>query len=280
VVSQFWLVASEYEIVPELPESRFEKIVVKKVDPKDTYVPFQKPDLFVSFARLAGKGKPSNERILGWVGRYGLLRKAQDEGQGKDKKNKDRGLAIRELNQAPELVEDFVGEALQVRSVLDLYTDLNSGTIDDLRRRIGVLRNKRARGGRLSDLDAYFVESWGQEADRVGYPDSSSLGLMASVNLEASVMKKLENVHPSLYSDFGISSSFGSYKPTPTWECPDLISAIYLQLYLWIVEGLPMRRCAIPSCRTPFPMKRSDKQVCSDSCRSNLRNYPELQRHR
>jgi hypothetical protein len=280
VVSQFWLVASEYEIVPEFPGSPLEKIEVKKVDPKDTYVPFQESDLFASFARLARKGKPSNERILGWVSKYGLLREAQDEGQGKYKKNKDRGLAIRKLNQAPEPVEDFVGEALQVRSVLDLYTDLNSGTIDDLRGRIGVLRKKYSRGGLLSDLDTYFVESWGQEADRVGRFDSSSLGFMTSVKLEAIVMSNLENVRPSLYSDFGISSTFGSYKPTPTWECPDLISAIYLQLYLWIVEGLPMRRCAIPSCRTPFPMKRSDKQVCSDTCRSNLRHYPKLQRRR
>ena len=280
MLSQFWLVASEYQIAPESPGSLLENIAVKKVDPKDTYVPFQESDLFVSFARLAGKGKPSNERILGWVGKYGLLRKAQDEGQGMDKKNKDQELAIRELNQAPEPVEHFVGEALQVRSVLDLYTDLNSGTIDDLRERIGVLRNKYARWGLLSDLDTYFVEAWGQEADRVGHPDSSNLGLMASVNLEASVMRKLKNVRPSLYSDFGVRSTFGNYKPTPTWECPDLISAIYLQLYLWIVEGLPMRRCAIPSCRTPFPMKRSDKQVCSDTCRSNLRHYPELQRRR
>jgi hypothetical protein len=55
---------------------------------------------------------------------------------------------------------------------------------------------------------------------------------MASVKLEATLMNKIENVRPTLYSDFGVQSTFGNYKPTPSWECPDLISAIYLQLYL------------------------------------------------
>lgn len=159
-------------------------------------------------------------------------------------------------------------------------SSLSSGSIDDLRKRIGILRDKYERWELLSKLDTYFVETWAKEADKVGDPDSEGLGLMASVQLEATIMNKIYNVRPALYSDFGAHSSFGRYRPTPSWECPDLISAIYLQLYLWMTEGLPMRRCAIPTCRTPFPMKRSNKKVCSDSCRSNLRHYPELQRHR
>lgn len=157
---------------------------------------------------------------------------------------------------------------------------ISSGSIDELRKRIGVLREKHGRWELLSDLDAYLIEKWVNEADKVGDPDSKGLGLMASVQLEATLMNKIYNVRPALYSDFGVHSSFGHYRPTPSWECPDLISAIYLQLYLWITEGLPMRRCVIPSCGTPFPAKRSDKRVCSVSCRSNLRHYPELQRHR
>jgi hypothetical protein len=279
VLSSFWVAASEYTIVPEAPASTLEKIVVKKVQPKKTYLPFQDPDLFVSFTKLVARGKPSNASILNWVDTYGLLRKAKDGEQGRDE-NMDRALEIRELNQADEPVETFVSEALQALSVLNLYTDLSSGSIDDLRRRIGVLRDKHKRWGLLSNLDTYLVEEWDSEADEVGHSDTRGLGFMASVKLEATLMNKIENVRPTLYSDFGVQSTFGNYKPTPSWECPDLISAIYLQLYLWIVEGLPMRRCAIPSCRTPFPMKRSDKQVCSETCRSNLRHYPELQRRR
>jgi hypothetical protein len=278
VLPDFWLVASEYDIVPESPGSLLEKIVVKKVHPKEPYVPFQKPDLFLSFTRLVARGKPSNESILGWVSEYGLLRRLEDGDQDKD--DKDQGPAIRELNQAPEPVENFVGEALKARSTLNLYTDLGSGGIDDLRRRIGILRDKNERLELLSDLDTYFVESWGKEADKVGHTDSSGFGLMASVQLKATVMGKIEKVRPALYSDIGLYSPFDRYRPTPSWECPDLISAIYLQLYLWIIEGLPMRRCVIPTCGTPFPMTRRDKKVCCDTCRSNLRHYPELQRSR
>jgi hypothetical protein len=281
VLPNFWSVASEYEIVPdESREDHLKKIVVKNGHPKDTYVPFQETDLFVSFIRLVARGKPSDESVLDWVGAYGLLRKAQDGVQKGVEEDKDRALAIRGLNQAPELVGDFIAEALQARSALNLYTDLSSGSIDDLRRRIGGIPDKNEGGEPLSDLDFYFLEKWGHEVDKVGRPDSSDLGLTSSAWLEGIVLSRIENVRPALYSDFGLNSTFGSYRPTPSWECPDLISAIYLQLYLWITEGLPMRRCIIPTCGTPFPITRSNKKVCSVSCRSNLRHYPELQHRR
>jgi hypothetical protein len=278
VLPHFWRVACEYDIVPESEESPLEKIVVKRVHPTDIYVPFQTPDLFVSLIKLVARGKPANESILGWVSKYGLLRRAKEGDQDKSEDGKDQVVATRELNQASEPVETFVSEALQARSVLDLYTDLSSGSIDDFRKRIGALRDKYKRMEPLSKLDSDLVEKWGGEADKVGQADLKGVDMMVSVDLEATVVSKIHHVRPTLYSDFGLGSSFGSYRPTPSWECPDLISAIYLQLYLWITEGLPMRRCAIPSCGTPFPLKRSDKWVCSDSCRSNLRNHPEVQR--
>jgi hypothetical protein len=87
--------------------------------------------------------------------------------------------------------------------------------------------------------------------------------------------------HVSLrrYQEQAVEAWFApsAYRPVQSWNCPDLLSAIYLQLYLWMTESLPMRRCVNPPCGTPFPLTRKDKQVCSRSCGSNLRHYPHLQ---
>jgi hypothetical protein len=274
--SSIWLVAHEYGIVrDEPPGSQLKKVVVKQAQPeKPPYIPFERTDLFLSFTRLATRGKPSEKSVLGWVNKYGLLRKVDDD--------EDLYLPNLELNQAPILVQDFQGEVLEARSTLDLYTDLSSGGIDDLRKRIGILRARYERMEPLSDLDTYLVEEWGGEADKVGQRTFVVDGFQfwATLELESRVKDKLENVRPTIWSDYAGQTSFHRYRPAPSWQCPDLISAMYLQLYLWMTEGLPMHRCANPACGTPFPITRRDKRVCSPSCRSNLRHYPHLQRHR
>lgn len=268
-VPSFWVVAPEYDIVSTSPESPGE-IVVKEARPARPYVPLQEIDLFLSFTRLVARGRPADASILAWVSRYGLLRRA-DEGRGP--------IVSEVLNQAPMGVEDFVGEALVARSILELYTDLSEGGIAPLRKRIEALRKKHDRMEPLSTFDYFFVEGWADEADRRGWADEAFLGLAASAHLESAVAEKLQDVRPKLWSNFGVES-YGPYQATPSWECPDLVSTIYLQIYIWMTSGVPMLRCAIPTCRTPFPMTRKDKRVCSPTCRSNLRHYPELQRKR
>jgi hypothetical protein len=61
---------------------------------------------------------------------------------------------------------------------------------------------------------------------------------------------------------------------TPSWYCPDLLSAIYLQFYLLITKSKPIEFCKNPPCRQPFVPDSSKHVYCSDSCRSNGRHYP------
>ncbi len=56
-----------------------------------------------------------------------------------------------------------------------------------------------------------------------------------------------------------------------SWHCPDLISAIYLQLFLLATKNTPMRFCK--ACQTPIPAKPKNKRFCNATCRSNARNH-------
>ena len=38
-----------------------------------------------------------------------------------------------------------------------------------------------------------------------------------------------------------------------SYECPNLLSALYLQFWLMILNRLPMRYCDYEKCGTPFP---------------------------
>jgi hypothetical protein len=81
----------------------------------------------------------------------------------------------------------------------------------------------------------------------------------ASQEDQRSLMKALITA-PSLRSRLGFS-----------WHCPDLISAIYLQLFLLATKNTPMRFCK--ACQTPLPAKPRHKRFCNSTCRSNARNH-------
>ena len=56
--------------------------------------------------------------------------------------------------------------------------------------------------------------------------------------------------------------------------CPDLLSATYLQFYPLITDKKPVRVCANPNCRMPFPAVPKHKIFCRGGCRSTGRNHP------
>jgi hypothetical protein len=60
---------------------------------------------------------------------------------------------------------------------------------------------------------------------------------------------------------------------SPMWRCPSLISAIYMQFCLLLMENKPMRLCENPACGMPFQVTRKDKRFCNNTCRSNARHY-------
>ena len=64
-----------------------------------------------------------------------------------------------------------------------------------------------------------------------------------------------------------------AFEPVQALRCPDLLSAIWLQLFLMVVDVLPTKFCENPKCQTAFPALRKDNVYCSDACRSNARHY-------
>ena len=68
-----------------------------------------------------------------------------------------------------------------------------------------------------------------------------------------------------------VGSSVDRYKSTQSWGATDLISAVYLQFYLLMTNGLAMRRCENPACG--MPVTRRNRKFCNPTCRSNMRHY-------
>lgn len=260
-----WAVAEEYGIEDG-------EVVVKKTGDYIITTPLEDPDLFLSFARLAARGWPSDESILGWVSEHGLLTL-------KDASKHPAALPGEELNQSPISLVDFVAEVFRARSALNLYADLNEGGLEALKKRVHDISEDHRQAKPLSELDYYFYEKWRGIPDERGWIDGT-LQFMAITTLENFVMSRLEGVRPAFWGDQLPGVPPNAYKPVQSWRCPDLLSAIYLQLYLWMTGSLPMRRCVIPTCGTPFPITRANRRVCSDTCRSNLRRYPHLQQRR
>ena len=267
-----WVVAEKYAIDSE------NNVIIERAGKKPRlYAPLEEPELFTSFAKLASRGRPSDKNILSWIHKYGLLKKRAPE-QGAPffayPEPNSSTIPRNDPNQAPITVQEFQNEAMQAYSALNLHADLVRGDISTLRNRLGKLRSRK-KDEELPQVDEELVEKWEHEAD--GDARGSNLPWMAEAMLASFVTSKVEGVRLSLWGSGYWGSSDGAYKPLPTWECSDLLSAIYLQFYLLIVDGLPMRRCKVPSCQTPFPLTRKDKLVCDATCRSNLRHYPELQ---
>ena len=260
-----WPVAEEYDI----DDSR--NVVVKKTGEYDITTPLEDPDLFLSFARLGARGRASDESILGWVSEHGLLT-LEDEG-------KYSVYLWKHLKQAPISLDEFVAEVLRARSALNLYTTLNEGSVKDLKEMIRTIREANRQMKPLSEMDYYFYEKWRSIPDEPSWSDGM-LQFMAIIQLEVFVKSRLAKVRPAFWGAMHPETPPNAYKPAPSWHCPDLLSSIYLQLYLWMTSSLPMRRCANPACGTPFLVTRKDKRVCSHTCRSNLRHYPHLQRRR
>jgi hypothetical protein len=173
------------------------------------------------------------------------------------------------LNQAPISLDDFRAEVSNARSALGLYEVLRKGDVTELSTRVEATREKEAHVV-LSEVDEGLARI-GDEVLNTRWTDT--LIFRAALVLESFVKQKVANVELDFF-DFTDKPIYAPvYAPVQSWSCPDLLSAVYLQLYIWMIKAWPMRICANEPCSTPFPATRTDKRFCTDACRSAARNH-------
>jgi hypothetical protein len=248
--------------------------------------PFADPDLALSFARLGARGEPSPKGIEKWVSKYGLLFR-QDEGLPGS-----RILEDGRVNQKPMEVYKFTREVFRFRDLLDLYSEIRERDF-----RAVTKRSREPHSAVDKELAAYVLPGLAQDdlpparLDRAleVLPNLSLSSVLALADrfLADQLSKSLDGVRLRVVPGFKIphgasqedqrslkeslwNTPSTSYRLGFSWHCPDLISAIYLQLFLLATKNTPMRFCK--ACQTPFPAKPRHKLFCNDTCRSNARH--------
>jgi hypothetical protein len=278
-----WMVAKSYKILSG---------VIYADDPQPDWLrnlgAFGDPDLFFSFARLGARGEPSESSILRWVSEHGLLRRENE------KRGAWRGT---EVEQAPITVADFRAEVLCAHQLLTLYVDIREENSDALQTKIYGPDEKRHLSSYWphtppTDLEKHFANdrdarSKHREAMRLLYEMSEPIDIepewgsverwdvfIALTALQTIVKDRLADVRLDFDQHWTSSQPLGSdYRIPRSWDCPDLLSTMYLQFYLLITDFEPMRRCQNPACDMPFPATRTNRRYCNATCRSNARNY-------
>jgi len=225
--------------------------------------PLVQRDLFVSFARLGAKGDPSEAKIKKWVKKYGL-----PEARiriGRDDYERAR-VGSQSRRQASMTVAEFKRQVRDARQFLILYAEVARHETDKIRSRIDQPKSRldrevrrRFRSPDHRALTATSVEG-GWRMDKRALCAALPV-LVENVRVYVSEVR----IRPEVFLD----DVWQSY------ECPNLLYALYLQFYLMILNRLPMNYCEYRKCRTPFPAGRSDHVTCSVTCRSNLRNQPK-----
>jgi hypothetical protein len=249
--------------------------------------PFADPDLALSFARLGARGKPSPKGIEKWVSKYGLLFR-QDEGLPGD-----RILEDGRVNQKPMGVSEFTREVFRFGDLLRLHAEIRGGDVTAVTQRIREPHSTVDQEVAAYVLPALSEDSpFSERLDRVlvalnslslnrvmaladrFLADQLSLSL-AGVRLRA--VPGLKIPHGASREDQRslmmslMTAPWSRYRLGFSWHCPDLISAIYLQLFLLATKNTPMRFCE--ACQTPLPAKPRHKRFCNPTCRSNGRNH-------
>ncbi len=259
-LSEFvWPVADSYRI-----ENGFLK--VEEPGSETLKRPLKDPELFSSFARLGARGEPTDSKILAWVEEHGLLKREDEE---------RRRIYQARVNQAPMPMRKFKEEVRRANSAAHLYYALFKDGPEALKARIYKLREDRSspKARPLAEIDRWLVENWNEEEHETGF-GAANPSFRAYVKLKALVQKRVSGVKLSFFDEQAVfTGPPKGYRPTQAWYCPDLLSAIWLQLYFAMTGALPMKVCENPACRTPFPGTRTDKRFCTDTCRSNARHY-------
>ena len=225
--------------------------------------PFVERDFFVSFARLGARGDPSEAKIIRWVEKYGL---PETRVRTRPEDYERIRVDSRSLRQASMTVREFRQQVRYARELLILYAQLARGETDKIRSRINqpesALDKEIRRKFRSSSHKALTITS----VDGRWRMDTRAFCAAFPVLVESVKEYILDvRIRPEAFLD----EAWQSY------ECPNLLSALYLQFWLMILNRLPMRYCDYEKCGTPFPFGRSDNESCSASCRSSKRYVPK-----
>jgi hypothetical protein len=297
---------SELEELVDVLESSymFEQPRPETVDIEDGYIhvrydrlrrvaPLDQAYLFTSFAKLAAHGKPSDAKIKRWVGRFGLpLRDKRPERESVELKD-----AVPDYKPMSMKVEDFQNEARDAHDLLRIYSLIRAR---DATVTWNIKRRLLSEQGEASELDRRFLDKYQANAHSLltrandtrlsTFPKTHLVNrgrsaitatmprlrefvtmipvLAAQSALGEIVTERISNVQLRV----GLQRGQGL---TPSYQCPDLASALYLQFYLLITKNKAPRFCENPPCgELYFPAKRN-QLYCSESCRSNARNYPK-----
>lgn len=190
-------------------------------------------------------------------------------------------------------MQDFVQEVFRVRGLLTLYAQIrdrdyvavNSRIVDPcsavdrrLAARVRLMRpvelptDERMAGAMaLLRLKELAEASFSLAPDSVIALADQCLAEELSESLARVRIRVVPGFDPPSGfepEDRGTLSSLAAsrYKMRGAWYCPDLLSAIYLQLYLLATRNTRMRFCE--ACHSPLPAKPKHKRFCNDSCRS------------
>jgi hypothetical protein len=255
-----WYVAERYHLIQGriYPDGLRPKIIQ----------PLSDSNLFLSFARLAAHGQPSEKRILSWVHEHGLLRR-QDYNRFRHVEDES---GARQVNQKPITVEDFRKETRRAYKALTLFQDIRKKNYGALRRRLrteevdyqGQDGNRRLRHITYLDDEPLLFERAliGDYSDRQAL-EAATNGLQCIVEQQISDVHLhfvMDTRHPDPLSNF----MYSTYRPRLSPRCPDLHSALWYQFAALISDKHPWKNCII--CGMPFPQTRKDKVVCCRAC--------------
>jgi hypothetical protein len=225
--------------------------------------PLVERDFFVSFARLGARGDPTEAKIKKWVSKYGLpevkVRRGSDDYERVQVGSQTR-------RQASMTVTEFKHQVQNARQFLFLYAEIARHETDKIRSRIDEPKSR---------LDWEVRRKFKSPDQRVLTATSVEGGWrMDKRALCAALPVLVENVREYV-PDLRIRPEVFLDDVWQSYECPNLLSALYLQFWLMILNRLPMRYCDYEKCSTPFPCGRSDNEICSATCRSNKRYVPK-----
>ena len=250
------------------------------------YFPLSNPDLFLSFARLGAQGEPSEHSILRWVDRHGLLRGHDRLREGEFAGAVARGPFIKSeerIVQYPLKVSDFRREIRCANQLLRLYADWRSRDYDAIVE--WFLDPSTPRSPKDSTIIERYLAAWRGSTEHEVVKRMLEQGMTtrqreaedllgtAKEILLGSLAYTVTDVRLTLTDLVIPRGERQDPLARRALHCPSLLSAIYLQFYLYATNNKPMRHCENPACGMPFPVARKDKRFCNDTCRSNARHY-------